>query len=830
MIPARFRWEWKQPDGELAAAWAARFGVPSLVARVLAARGYTETEAAALLQPARAEDLLDPLQLKGMSGAVGRIRQALAAGEHIRVYGDYDADGVTSTALMTRLLSSLNARFDIYIPHRGSEGYGLNIPAIEQAAAEGVSLIVTVDNGISAVEPIAHAKRLGIDVVVTDHHEPPAQLPGDAVAIVNPKQPGCPYPNKGLCGAGVAFKLAHALLGRPPLEWADLAAIGTIADLMPLLGENRLIARLGLAQMRSQPSVGIRALATVSGIQPETLTSGRVGFSLAPRLNAGGRLERADGAVRLLTTSDAGEAEMLARELDRLNLERQRLVEQTVEEAECMWADKLLAWPTGEADAYAKAGGGPNVIVLSHPGWHAGIAGLVASKLVERHHRPAIILAEDPASGTAKGSARSIDGFDLYAALTDCAEYMVHYGGHQAAAGLTIPIGCIGMLEQAMHRIAAERLRPEDWQPKKTADLICTLDEITLAAAEALGALEPFGQGNPTPRLILEGLQVRQCRPLGKDGQHVRLIVGQGGQTLEAVGFGLGSLSEQLAPGRKLDLLGELTLNEWNGHLRIQFSIKDLRCMEPRWIDRRNANPGEIRQAIVSLAADQPSGLVVICASIRMASELASEEALQGAIIRSYSDQQGDAKLQPALVESAATIARMRHDSSPVRDLRTLVLVGLPSREEDIRQLAHWIREGAVWSTICLFADAASCDERPLLLQRGDFARVYALFREAGTWIDAPDGLARRISARAGLPLSAVRLIQEVFEELGFIRVHGAQRTLVPDAPRKNLAESARYQRMLRQAKAASFPDWPVDRLKSWVHQILSGQPSGKSV
>lgn len=827
MIPARYRWEWKQPDELLAREWSAKLGIPSLAARVLAARGYAEAEAEAFLRPAREEELLEPLQLKGMPEAVNRIRHALASGEHIRVYGDYDADGVTSTALMTKLLTLLNAKFDTYIPHREKEGYGLNIPAIELAAAAGVSLIVTVDNGISAVEQIAHAKRLGIDVVVTDHHEPPAILP-EAAAIVNPKQSGCPYPNKGLCGAGVAFKLAHALLGRPPLEWADLAAIGTIADLMPLLGENRLIARLGLARMRSQPGVGIRALALVSGVQPEALTSGRIGFALAPRLNAGGRLERADGAVQLLTTADQDEAETLARELDRLNAERQRLVAQTVDEAEQLWKDKLLSWPMNTADNAQGAGVGPNVIVLSRPEWHVGIAGLVASKLVERYYRPVVIFAEDPASGTAKGSARSIEGFDLHAALTDCADCLIHYGGHQAAAGMTIRIDQIEKFEQRLHRLAAERIRPEEWQPKKSADLVCTLADTTLAAAEALAKLEPFGQGNPTPRFLIEGLEIRQCRLLGKEGKHIRLIVDQAGRSLEAVGFGLGDLADRLTAGRKLDLLGELTLNEWNGNLRVQLTIQDLRCKEMHWIDRRNESPTQIGQAIASLAAEVGSSLVVICASPRLAEALSADEALQKAVVRSYSQQAAD--VQPAHTQSAAAAERLRNGESTLQPMRQLVLAGLPSREQEIRQLAEWIREGAAWSTICLFSDPASRSESPRLLLREDFSRVYALFREAGTWIDAPDGFVRQASARVGLPLAAVRLIQEVFEELGFIRVRGAERSLVPDPPRKKLEQSARYDRMVRQANAASFPDWPLDRLKSWMRQILSGQASDKSV
>ncbi|MDG0813672.1 DHH family phosphoesterase [Cohnella rhizosphaerae] len=310
-------------------------------------------------------DLHDPYLLLGMDRAVARIRQAIDGSERIRVYGDYDADGVTSTALMHRLLSRLGADFDTYIPHRSKEGYGLNLPAIDKAAEAGVKLIVTVDNGISAIEQIAYAATLGIDVVVTDHHEPPAVLPNAAVAIVNPKQPGCPYPFKELTGSAVAFKLAHAMLGEPDLAFADVAAIGVVADLMPLTGENRAIVKLGLEEMNARPSPGIKALAQISGAEPGRLTSGRVAFGLAPRLNAGGRLAEADTALRLLITADQREAELLAAELDMLNQERQQLVEDTLIQADAAW----------QAIAAAHGGTGPAVIVVAGGGLERGHRG-----------------------------------------------------------------------------------------------------------------------------------------------------------------------------------------------------------------------------------------------------------------------------------------------------------------------------------------------------------------------------------------------------------------------------------------------------------------------
>ncbi len=803
MIPARYLWKWEQPDETLAAEWSKKLGIPLLAARVLAARGWREEEAALLLQPAQDGRLSDPLQMKGMAIAAARIRQAVGSGERIRVYGDYDADGVTSTALMIRVLTQLGAHFDTYIPHRSLEGYGLNLGAIDSAKEAGVSLIVTVDNGISAVEQIAYAKNLGIDVVVTDHHEPPAVLP-EAAALVNPKQPGCPYPFKGLCGAGVAFRLAEVLLGRVPYELTDLAAIGTIADLMPLVGENRLLVRLGLERMRREPSAGVRALCEVGGFEPAKLSSGRIGFALAPRLNAGGRLERADGAVKLMTTEDPAEAKRLALELDRLNGERQRLVDVTAEEAERLWQERKAGF----------GGDGPSVIVLAQEGWNAGIAGLVASKLVERHYRPAVVLAKDPETGLCKGSARSIDGFDIYEALTECADCLEHFGGHQAAAGMTLRAEMAGELEERLHRIASERLLPEDWLPKKRADLVCSLEEATLEAAEALAGLEPFGNGFPVPRLILENVTVRETRLLGKDGKHIRVAVGQGACQLEAVGFGLGDLAGRLGAGRNISLLGELGVNEWNGTRRVQFMIQDVRCDELLWMDRREST--RVWAEIRKLAAEKAGKLLVLCASPGLAGEAADDPGLRELTVASYSELQGMG------LDSRKEIASATESGGrTVKPLRTLALVGLPDHVPDQERLAELLSAETGWEAVYVFAGQRNRRERPDPdLNREDFARVYALFRELDVWIDGPEGQLRRIAERSGLPLASVRLIQEVFEELGFIRARGAERSMIANPPKRKLEESGRYIRMMRQAEAASFPYWPVEKLKEWGERI----------
>ncbi len=783
---SRYKWALPQRDERLEQELAAQHGLSRLVAGVLVARGWTSAEHMTAFLHANEEHLHDPYELKGMDAAVSRIRQAIDAGELIRVYGDYDADGVTSTALMSRLLSALGARFDTYIPHRSNEGYGLNLKAIDKAAEAGVTLIVTVDNGISAVEQIAYAAQLGIDVVVTDHHEPPASgvLPG-AVALVNPKQEDCPYPFKGLCGAGVVFKLAHAFMGRPMLEYADLAAIGTIADLMPLIGENRIIAKLGLAMLRTNPIPGIRALTKVSGTTPGELTSGRIGFGLAPRLNAGGRLAHASGAVELLTAASEEVAAGLAEELDQLNAERQDLVVQTVAEAEEKWK------------SLTSDGRRRNVIVLAGEGWNAGIAGLVASKLVERYYRPTIILAIDPETGKAKGSARSIEGFDLFAALSECAELMEHFGGHTAAAGLTISRDNVERLSDRLHALADEWLTEDDWQPKKRADLVCTLAHATLEAVDQLASLEPFGNGNPTPRVVVQGLTVREARTLGKENNHLKLSLEQDGQVIEAIGFGMGEDSAKLAPGMRIDLIGELSVNEWKGSRRVQLVFQDWRSGELRLNDLRRER--DMWGKLGDLIAESIPGTALLCGSARVAQEVIDRFGSHDIQVRTFAE-----------------------EAKPSGRWSRLILLGVPHQERDAEQLAAWLSPECGGELVVVFDH--SREEKPSAARvafpdRKQFGEVYGLFKRQGTWIDAPEGFLQSVAADTGWPLATVRMMQEVFVELGFITAQGSTLQVVANPPRSELDRSARYRRAQQAAEALRLRQMSAEELRNWMHR-----------
>jgi len=577
MVERKTRWQLAADSEnleELAQKASKQFNIPTLVAKLLIQRGYQDEGSIRAFLYSTPANLHDPYELAGMQAAVERIKQARDQGERVRIYGDYDADGVSSTSLLYYTFQRYGLDFDYYIPHRMLEGYGLNTGAIDKAKQDGINLIVTVDTGISAYEEVQYAASLGIDIVVTDHHEPPELLP-PAVAVVNPKQEHCPYPFKGLAGVGVAFKLATALLEAPPLEWSGIVALGTIADLMPLSGENRILVAAGLAQLQKGEQIGFNALAEVSGTSIEELSATKIGFGLAPRINAAGRLQHASLAVELLISNDEQEAAQLANRLDLLNKERQQIVEDIVVEAEEQWLSKVKQ--TSEQGLEE-----PHVIVVAGAGWNVGVIGIVASKLLERYYKPVLVFGIDEETGKAKGSARSIDNFDLHAALTQCDELLLHYGGHQAAAGMTLKAELLPMLEQKLSELAHQWLSEEDWIPKLTIDLACELSEISLDTITQLSLLEPFGMGNPSPRVLIKGAQLKDRRAIGKDGKHLKLQLKDRGQTLDVIGFGMGEYEASLQVNTPLEVVGELSINEWNFSRKPQLQLFDLHVEKER--------------------------------------------------------------------------------------------------------------------------------------------------------------------------------------------------------------------------------------------------------
>ncbi len=568
-------WRVASPCAEAAARLARELDVSPVVARILLNRGIGDEGEARRFLHGGAESLADPFLMLGMEKAVDRIAAALAGGERITVYGDYDVDGVTATALLCRVIARLGGAVDYYIPERQSEGYGLNAAALEELYRSGTRLVVTVDCGISAVaEVAAFAGRM--DIIVTDHHQPPEVLP-PALAVLNPRQSGCLYPEKNLAGVGVAFKLCQALWRRlggdeaPFTGYLELVAVGTVADIVPLTGENRVLVKLGLERLAATDNPGLLALMKVAGLAVDKLDTGKVGYVIAPRLNAAGRLGHAAAGVELLMTGDAGRAAALAAELDAENSRRQ-----AVEKELLAAAEGLLA---GTDPAAQK------VLVLAGEDWHPGVIGIVASRLVDRYYRPVVMISVR--DGVGKGSCRSIPGFDIYRALEGCADLLVQFGGHQLAAGLTIEAANIDKLRERLNALAAEALTAEDYRPVLNIDSRVALAEIDAALLEQLACLAPYGQGNPNPAFVCEQLTVTGVRPVGQEGRHLKLRVRQERANSDVIGWDMGGLADRLAGEATIDLAFAPEFNDWQGQRNIQLKAHDVHV--------RQAAPGRVR-------------------------------------------------------------------------------------------------------------------------------------------------------------------------------------------------------------------------------------------
>jgi single-stranded-DNA-specific exonuclease len=528
---------------------ASALGVSLPAARVLAGRGFGDAAAARRFLRSSLEDLHDPFLMLGMRAALERLRRAIAHSEKILLYGDYDVDGTTSVVIVKKAIEMAGGSVSFHIPHRLKDGYGMRTEAIDQAAAEGVSLIISLDTGIRAGDAVRRARELGIDVIVTDHHLPDTELP-PAYAVLNPKQPGCTYPDKELCGAGVAFKLVQALLGS--LDWPDekrrrmvesflkIVAIGTVADVVPLTGENRVIVKHGLAGFRSVRNHGLRALLRVSGLsEGEVPTASQVAFRIAPRLNAAGRMAHANDIVSLLSTDDEQEAGMLAEKLHALNRERQDAQADIVREI----LDECLKTPVTDDQA---------ALVFSGRGWHRGIVGIVASRLVDQFHRPVFVLEEDPEQGIAQGSGRSIPAFHLLEALESAGHLLIRFGGHRQAAGLTLALDRVEEFRAALGSYAAARLTPADFVAEIGIDTPLALDELDDRAVADVMEIEPFGYGNARPVFALMGAEVAGTPAVMRE-KHLMVNLRQNGRTLALKGWQFAARAAELAPGTRVD-------------------------------------------------------------------------------------------------------------------------------------------------------------------------------------------------------------------------------------------------------------------------------------
>lgn len=543
---------------------------PPILRQILFNRGHATEESARQFLAAESPPGTQPENLLGMPEAVDRIFWAIQHNEPVAIYGDYDADGVTATALLTEALRSLKAQVRGYIPNRFDEGYGLNTEALDTLYSEGVRLVITVDCGIRSPEEAQHAQALGMDLIITDHHHPGPVIP-IARSVINPKQPGDQYPDKNLAGVGLAYKLACALMDKASQEghlertvaeaeeYLDLVALGTVADLAPLVGENRSLVRAGLRYIQRPYRQGVLSLIGAAGLTPERIRSTDIGFALGPRLNAAGRLDSALAALELLTTQDVATAARLAQMLDNQNRERQQITREIQAHAE----QQALA-----KDPQAR------LLFAVDASYNPGVVGLAASRLVEQYYRPAIVAHQG--EEFTRASCRSIPEFHITDALDETAELLVHHGGHAAAAGFTVRNQDLPELMQRLHGIAMRELGDLDLRPTLRADVDVALREMHPDLLKILKGVQPTGMGNPEPVFVARDLKVRSKRTVGKDSTHLKLVVTDGWITFDAIAFRFGHLQNDLP--ERLDVMFTFEVNEYNGRQTLQLNVRDLKA------------------------------------------------------------------------------------------------------------------------------------------------------------------------------------------------------------------------------------------------------------
>jgi single-stranded-DNA-specific exonuclease len=756
-------------------------GVSFATAQVLVRRGLADVEVARAWLAAAEEH--SPTAFAGIDGAVALVLAHVRSGSRVTVHGDYDVDGVCSTAILVRALRALGADVDWFLPSRGEDGYGLAAATVHRLAARGTRLLVTADCAITAVEEVALARSLGMDVVVTDHHTPRADGSLPDAPIVHPAV--CGYPCPDLCAAGVTYKFATALVGAAgpgysPDADLDLVALATVADCVPLKGENRRLVREGLRALAASPKPGLRALMRVARVDPSALDARAIGFRLAPRINAAGRLYRADAGLELILTDDPERAAAIAEELDHANAERRHT------------ETRILF----EAEAQVRAAGDQPAYVLAADDWHPGVIGIVASRIAERHHRPCVLIALDGDEGT--GSGRSIPAFDLLGGLDAAAAHLLRHGGHRAAAGCTVARAQIDAFRAAFVAHARATLAPEDLVPVERVDAVVAGDELGLPLAEELERLAPFGVGNPEVSLLVPAARLADARPMGEEGRHVRFTVEAGGHRARAVAFGIGSLPA----GDLHDVTFALELNEWNGAVEPRLVLRHAQPPAPAPIALVGEPEDTVAAAFAELEAPLPSDggspraagvprdrrgggaagtlaalvasgepVLVVCADARRRRGHL-EGRLGGFALAAWDAVERDPSLLARYVHVLAL-------DPPAADAQAALI--------DQRFTLAW---GQAETGFALRAHEAAYDVRPVA------AAVYRALRDGvaaalgGAAAPAPDSLAAAVAA-APSPAAAGRALR-VLAELELIRIAGRSAALLP-ARRTDLDQSLAF-------------------------------------
>ncbi len=776
MLKSRTKWNVKQTDSMKAKELAEVLNIAHLTASLLVNRGIETVQDARDFLFNDNMEFHDPFLLKDMDKAVERINKAVQEQQPILIFGDYDADGVSSTTVMMRVLLDLGANVDYYIPNRFTEGYGPNEAAFRKAAEKGTALIITVDTGISALHEADVARELGMDLIITDHHEPGPVLP-DAYAIVHPKLEDSKYPFRDLAGVGVAFKLAHALYGAAPEELLEIAAIGTIADLVSLTNENRLIAKKGIEQLRKTQNLGLRALFKLTKTESASINEETVGFMIGPRINAAGRLGSADPAVRLLLSEDPGEAAMLASEIDGLNKERQALVASIAEEA---INEVETNFPVEDN----------HVLVIGKEDWNPGVIGIVASRLVEKYYRPTIVLSFDKEKGVAKGSARSIAGFDLFKNLSASRDILPHFGGHPMAAGMTLKLEDVVELRKRLNKLASEQLTESDLTPVTQVDLEADIKDITLDFLKEMGQLSPYGVDNPKPRVMIKDAGISSMRRIGGNNAHLKITLGNDGASLDGIGFGLGDLHEHISPISSLSVIGELSINEWNNIRKPQIFLQDVAVNSWQLFDIRGLRRTEKLK------------------------EMVPEDGTKWILF----DEGKEERFLPFAQKSLVKIRSLEEAINTEIDSTNIVLLDLPASGGMLEKLIS----GKKPARIYVHFHKEDSDFFSTMPTREHFKWFYAFLAKK-----APFDLKRHgeeLAKYRGWSKETIEFMSQVFFDLDFVKINNGIISLEKSVPKRDLSESKTYQK--KQATFTLENDLlysSFEQLKSWFDQVIQG-------
>lgn len=774
MTATEKRWRINRPDEQLVKNLVDGLKISSISAKILVARGFTTVEEARAFLMTDEHAIHDPFEMYGMKEAIERINKAIQNREKILVYGDYDADGITSTTVMKTALQDLGADVSHMIPNRFTDGYGPSERLFREAHEKGYQLIITVDNGIAGNKEVQVAKELGMDVIITDHHEPGETLP-PADVIIHPRHPNGHYPFGELAGVGVAFKVAHALYGEFPKHLLEIVAIGTVADLVPLLDENRYLVKAGIEALQHSTRPAIKAIAKVSGVNQQEIDEETIGFAFAPRLNALGRLGDAAPGVDFLMSQDMSEAMSMAEYLNEQNKERQEMVKNITEQAITMV----------ENDEEI---GNSQVLVIAEEGWNPGVVGIVASRLVEKYYRPTIILSVDVEKGIAKGSARSIEGFHMYKELAKNRDILPAFGGHPMAAGMTLAMEDVDELRYRLDKQARECLTEEDLTPVLDIDIPLTLEEIDIHAIEDVRMLGPFGTSFAKPVYGIEDASIQSMRKIGANEDHIKIQIVSNNYELDAVGFHKGYLADELTYGIKVYFAGDLQINEWNGKKKPQLMLQDVHTDEWQLFDLRGIR--QVARWLQTIPLESATFIAFREETLNYYESLIPKK------IQSYSD-----------------------DISEESCMKYIVVLDLPQNVQMLEQLLENVKPSRIYAHFYI-PDSHYFDGMPT---REQFVWYYTFLRKRQVF-QLRQHL-NELAKHKGWSRDMLIFMTQVFFELGFVTIENGLAKVVDHPPKKELTSAKIYQQRAQQMDLEQTLLYaPYKDLREWFDLRLNGQ------